>query len=65
MKLRHIVGLAGVDILFQPGDISDCFSGDEAQRLIDNGFAVPATEGAVKSAPVIERATRKGPKEKR
>ena len=65
MKLRHIVGLAGVSFDYQPGDISDCFSDDEAQRLIDNGFAVAATEDAVKPAPVIERATRKGPKEKR
>ena len=65
MKLRHIVGLAGVDFDYQPGDISDRFSNDEAQRLVDNGFAVPATEDAVKPAPVIERATRKGPKEKR
>lgn len=63
MKLRHLVGLAGVDTLFQPGDISDCFSDDEAQRLIDNGFAVPVTADA--PAPVVERATRKPAREKR
>ena len=56
MRIKMLVGLSGPDILLSPGDEAE-FANDEAIRLIDAGFAVPA-------APKIERAV-KAPAEKR
>jgi hypothetical protein len=50
MRVRLLVGFAGATVLV-PGDEAE-FADDEAIRLIDAGFAVPA-------APKIERAVRK------
>lgn len=48
----------------QAGDLTAAFTGDEAQRLIDNGFARKATPADLKPQPLkaagrsIERAVK-------
>lgn len=53
MKLKMLVGLAGLDFSLSPNEETDRFSGDEAQRLIDANMAVPV------HAAKIERAAKK------
>lgn len=57
MKLKMLTGLAGVDFLLAPEDETERFSGKEAQRLIDAGYAVPVAEHKAERAvrrPVAE-----------
>lgn len=55
MKLKMLVGMAGADFSLSPNDETERFSGDEAKRLIEAGYAVPvrgeAVEKAVNVAP--------------
>jgi hypothetical protein len=56
MLVKMTVCLAGARFILNPGDEAE-FAADEAIRLIDAGFAVPAK-------PKLERAVRK-PRETR
>lgn len=42
MKLRILVSMAGADFTLSPGDVTERFPNDEAIRLIDAAYAVPA-----------------------
>lgn len=59
MKLKMLVGLAGMDFSLSPNEETDRFAGDEAQRLIEANMAVPV-HGAK-----IERTAKKPAPEKR
>lgn len=59
MKIKMLTSLAGDDFALAPGDETDRFEGDEAQRLIQSGYAVPVVEEKV------ERAVKKPAGEKR
>jgi hypothetical protein len=62
MNIKMLVGLSGNEYSLSPGDERD-FPEKEAIRLIDAGFAVPATEEKVERAVAQlapERRTRKG-----
>ena len=39
MKLRMLIGLAGVDFSLSPREETDRFDGKEAERLISAGYA--------------------------
>lgn len=57
MKIKMLVGLAGNEYSLAPGDERD-FPQNEAIRLIDAGYAVPAAEERIERAvatPVIEK----------
>ena len=56
MKPKMLTSMAGADFALSANEETERFSGDEATRLIDAGYAVPVsetrTERAVKpSAP--------------
>lgn len=62
MNVKMLVGLSGNEYSLSPGDERD-FPEKEAIRLIDAGYAVPATGEKVERAvaqPAPERRTRKG-----
>ncbi|WP_421925485.1 hypothetical protein [Neoaquamicrobium sediminum] len=59
MKLKMLVSMSGADFTLRPGEETERFASKEAQRLIDAGFAVPATEDKP------ERAVKKPAPEKR
>lgn len=59
MKLKILIGLSGVDFSLAPGDETERFSGEEAQRLIDAEIAAPVSEEK------RETATKKAAPEKR
>lgn len=42
MKLKMLIGLAGLDFSLAPDEETERFSGDEANRLILAGYAVEA-----------------------
>ncbi len=44
MKLKMLVSMAGADFALSVNEETDRFSGDEAQSLIDAGYAVPVAE---------------------
>lgn len=54
MKLRMLIGLAGVDFSLSPREETDRFDGREAERLIGAGYAeavkpaAPATGNGMK-----------------
>ena len=61
MKIKMLVGLSGIEYSLSPGDERE-FPDNEAIRLIDAGFAVPAVEEKVERAvaqPAPERRTKK------
>lgn len=47
MKIRMTTGMAGNDFALAPGETTDRFSDEEAQRMIDAGLAEKATKGDV------------------
>lgn len=59
MRLRMLTGMAGGDFSLSPGEETERFTGDEAQRLIQAGFAAPVAERKT------ERAVRRPVKERR
>lgn len=59
MKLRMLVGMAGAGYSLSVNEETERFSGDEANRLIEAGYAVPVVERET------ERATKKPAAEKR
>ncbi|QIG68722.1 hypothetical protein EVB67_072 [Rhizobium phage RHph_TM3_3_14B] len=56
MLLKMTAGLSGPEFNLAPGDEQE-FNDDEAQRLIDAGFAVKAEEAPVADTPM---KTKKG-----
>ena len=58
MKLKMLTSMAGADFVLHVDEVTDRFDGDEAQRMIAAGYAVPvesvATEQAV-AKPARER----------
>lgn len=58
MKLKMLIGMAGADFSLSPGEETERFSGDEAKRLVEAGYAVP-----VRDTPV-EKAVKPGAPEK-
>lgn len=61
MLIKMLVSLAGNEYSLAPGDERE-FPDNEAIRLIDAGFAVPAVEEKVERAvapPAPERSTKK------
>lgn len=69
MKLKMLVSIAGADFSLSPKDVTDRFSGDEARRLIDAGFAVEVTDAPsvaeTAAPPAAEKAVDRRAKEKR
>lgn len=59
MKLKMLIGLAGVGFALSPNEETERFSGDEARSLIDAGYAVPV------ATDKTERAIRNPAPEKR
>lgn len=59
MKLRMLISMAGTDFALSPNEETDRFSGDEAKRLIEAGYATPV------AAPKTERAVKQPAAEKR
>lgn len=62
MKIKMLVGLSGIEYCLSPGDERE-FPDNEAIRLIDAGYAVPAVEVEVERAvaqPAPERRAKKG-----
>lgn len=59
MKLKILIGLSGADFSLAPGEETERFSGEEAQRLIDAEIAMPVARAK------RETATKKAPPEKR
>lgn len=59
MKIKMLTSLAGDDFALAPGDETDRFGADEAQRLVEAGYAAPAV------ADKVERATKNPAPEKR
>lgn len=58
MKIKMLTSIAGADFTLSVGDETDRFSGDEAQRMLDAGFAVPVSEVKVERAvksPAVEK----------
>jgi len=53
MKLKMLIGMAGLDFSLAPNEETTRFDGKEAERLIEAGYAVPA------AGEKVERATRK------
>lgn len=57
MNIKMLIGLSGNEYSLAPGDERD-FPQEEAIRLIDAGYAVPAAEERIERAvatPVIEK----------
>lgn len=40
MKIKMLIGMAGIDFSITPGEETERFSDAEAQRMIDQGVAV-------------------------
>lgn len=59
MKLKMLVGMAGAGYALSVNEETDRFSGDEARRMIEAGYAVPVAERET------ERAVKKPAPEKR
>ena len=59
MKIKMLVSMAGTDFVLDPGAETERFPEAEAIRLIEAGYAEPV------DAAEIERATKKGGREKR
>jgi hypothetical protein len=59
MKIKMLASFAGPDVTLSPGDETERFSKDEAERLIKGGFAVQSI------TKKLERAVRKPAKETR
>lgn len=58
MKLKMLTSMAGANFALSPGDETERFTGDEARRLIEAGYAE-----LVRDEPV-ERAVKPGAPEK-
>lgn len=65
MKLKILVGMAGADFSLSPGDETDRFTGEEAQRIIAAGYAVPVAARAVERAVAPAPAETRAPKTKK
>lgn len=66
MKLKMLIGLAGRDFSLAPNEETERFSGDEAKRLIEAGYAEEAVKldtaaNAVKSAPAHKKVKASAP----
>jgi len=59
MKLKMLTSMAGADFALSANEETERFSGNEATRLIDAGYAVPVSE------PKAERAVKPSAPEKR
>lgn len=59
MKLRMLTSMAGADFAVNVGEETERFTGKEAARMIEAGYAVPVADRE------IERAVKKPVKEKR
>lgn len=59
MKLKMLTSMAGADFALSANEETERFSGDEATRLIEAGYAVPVSE------PKSERAVKQPAPEKR
>lgn len=59
MKIQMLTSIAGVDFALAVGEETTRFPDPEALRMIAAGYAVPVAE------PVLERAVKKTPTERR
>lgn len=60
MKLRMLIGMAGADFALSVGDETEQFSGDEASRLIEAGYAAPVAEQKTERAIKQPAAEKRG-----
>jgi len=63
MLVRLLVGLSGPAYSLGPGDERD-FPQDEAVRLIEAGYAVPASDRAVEMTAKLPAPERRGRRKK-
>ncbi len=64
MRLRLLTDFAGVGFNIACGEVTERFTGEEAQRIIAAGYAVPATEDVIEravAAPAPEHRTDDSP----
>lgn len=60
MKIKMLVGLAGVDFSLSPDEETDRFDAKEAGRLVEAGIAVPVSEKPVERAVKPSAPERRG-----
>lgn len=60
MKLKMLVGMAGADFSLSPKEETERFSGDEAKRMIEAGFAVPVAEQKTERAVKHQAPEKRG-----
>ncbi|MGN6307311.1 MAG: hypothetical protein ACTHNH_21040 [Mesorhizobium sp.] len=60
MKLKMLTSMAGADFALSANEETERFSGAEATRLIDAGYAVPVVEAKTERAVKPSAAEKRG-----
>lgn len=60
MKLKMLTSLAGTDFALSPGEETERFSGKEAERLIEAGYAAPVAEQKSERAVKAQAPEKRG-----